>query len=270
MRDNFSQYFPSYFRSPCFPGSFFRDYLNFSLTIKEGLNIFRLISRKTNERLTMGIADRKRRERQARLNLILNAGLTVFSRLGYHNASMDLIAEEAELGKATLYYYFRSKDELLMAILENGIREFFRHLEETLPGLSSTPERIREVVRQSMVFFQKHPDYFRLYLYLNAHPHFRQQTLSRLQPIIRSKLSLIRNLFEQARQEGYLKDFPLNQLISLFGSLVMGVGVFMEESTLNEPEKIARLISEVFLHGVLRNPVQQPVSNAQKAEDHHD
>jgi AcrR family transcriptional regulator len=218
----------------------------------------------------MGIADRKQRERQARLNLILNAGLSVFARLGYHNASMDLIAEEAELGKATLYYYFRSKDELLMAILENGVQEFFQHLEQKLPRLPSPLEQIQEVIRQSIEFFHNHPDYFRLYLYLNAHPHFRRQILQRLQPAIRSKLTLFRKLFEQASREGYLKEFPINQLISVFGSLVMGVGIFMEEAAQKEPEHIAALISEIFLHGVLKNPQSKPSSLAHKAEEHHD
>ena len=199
----------------------------------------------------MAITDRKQRERQARLNAILTAGRIIFSRYGYHSASMDLIAEEAELGKATLYYYFKSKDELLMAILESGIREFFDHLEQVLPQLPSPLEQIQQITRVSVDFFRSHPDYFKLYIYLNAHPAFRAQVLQKLQPIIRSKLNLFINLFEKAQREGLIKKYPAAKLISIFGSMVMGVGVFLENMEENDPRELADLINRVFLEGVL-------------------
>lgn len=198
----------------------------------------------------MAITDRKQRERQSRLNAILTAGRIIFSRYGYHSASMDLIAEEAELGKATLYYYFKSKDELLMAILENGIHEFFDHLEQVLPQISSPLEQIRQITRVSVDFFRTHPDYFKLYIYLNAHPAFRAHVLRRIQPIIRSKLNLFINLFEKAQQEGLIKKYPVAKLISIFGSLVMGVGVFPEHLQESNPGELADLINRVFLEGV--------------------
>jgi len=199
----------------------------------------------------MAITDRKQRERQARLNAILTAGRIIFSRYGYHSASMDLIAEEAELGKATLYYYFKSKDELLMAILESGIHEFFDHLEQVLPQLPSPLEQIQQITRVSVDFFRTHPDYFKLYIYLNAHPAFRAQVLRRLQPIIHSKLNLFVNLFEKAQREGFIKKYPVAKLISIFGSLVMGVGVFPEHLEESNPRELADLINRVFLEGVL-------------------
>jgi AcrR family transcriptional regulator len=84
-----------------------------------------------------------RRRRAARTRRqILDAGLRVFSRSGYDRASMDAIALELEATKGLLYHYFRSKQELLKAILQEhplrmGIETLERGVSE--PGLSRAP-----------------------------------------------------------------------------------------------------------------------------------
>jgi AcrR family transcriptional regulator len=60
----------------------------------------------------MGIKERRGREEKARLTSIIAAAENVFAERGYHQARMDDIAEAAELAKGTLYYYFKSKDEI--------------------------------------------------------------------------------------------------------------------------------------------------------------
>ncbi len=53
-----------------------------------------------------------------RQNQVLDAAIKVFARLGFHKASMDNIAEEAEMSKGLLYWYFKSKDAIIAAILK--------------------------------------------------------------------------------------------------------------------------------------------------------
>jgi AcrR family transcriptional regulator len=54
---------------------------------------------------------------------IIRAAATVFSRKGYRLAQMEEIAKEANVSKATLYYYFKSKIHLFYYLLEDGIPE---------------------------------------------------------------------------------------------------------------------------------------------------
>jgi AcrR family transcriptional regulator len=63
-------------------------------------------------------ATRRARKREE----ILRAGLKIFAEKGYHGATMDDIALELEATKGLLYYHFKTKDEILNAILaENGL-----------------------------------------------------------------------------------------------------------------------------------------------------
>ncbi len=52
------------------------------------------------------------RERQ-----IIEAAMAVFAREGFHEARMEDIAKESQLGKGTLYLYFKSKDAIIAALL---------------------------------------------------------------------------------------------------------------------------------------------------------
>ena len=60
----------------------------------------------------MGIAERKEREKEHRRNTILDAAEEVFFSKGINLATMDEVAERAELSKGTLYLYFKNKEEL--------------------------------------------------------------------------------------------------------------------------------------------------------------
>ncbi len=60
----------------------------------------------------MGIYERKQREKKQRRQEILHAARKVFSNKGYHSATIEEIALEAELSPGTLYLYFKNKEEL--------------------------------------------------------------------------------------------------------------------------------------------------------------
>ena len=65
-----------------------------------------------------------------RKNQILNAAEQVFTKKGLDLARMDDIAEETGLSKGTLYLYFKSKEELIIAILDRIFQGLFKQMEQ--------------------------------------------------------------------------------------------------------------------------------------------
>jgi AcrR family transcriptional regulator len=61
---------------------------------------------------------------QYRRQQIHAAALTCFARKGYHLATMDEIAFESGLSKGTLYWYFPSKKELFISLLDDTMKQF--------------------------------------------------------------------------------------------------------------------------------------------------
>ena len=76
---------------------------------------------------------------QERKDQIINAAEQVFSHKGFSDARMDDIAEKTGLSKGTLYLYFKSKDDLIIAILDRIFQREFKAFETLdLTSLSAT------------------------------------------------------------------------------------------------------------------------------------
>lgn len=72
----------------------------------------------------MSIQDRREREKEQRRNDILKAAEKLFLSREYDNVSMNDIAREVELSKATIYLYFENKEELFFLPLSCKERKF--------------------------------------------------------------------------------------------------------------------------------------------------
>ncbi len=69
---------------------------------------------------------------EERKNQILEAATAVFARLGFHKARMDDVAEESGLSKGTLYWYFKSKDEIILGLVDRIFTQDMKALETAL------------------------------------------------------------------------------------------------------------------------------------------
>lgn len=78
---------------------------------------------------------------EERKNQILDAAMSIFARVGFHTARMDDVAEEAGLSKGALYWYFKSKDAIINAILE---RLFHLALKDLLKLQANEEGSVRE------------------------------------------------------------------------------------------------------------------------------
>ena len=67
-----------------------------------------------------GLRQRKRRETSER---IIEKGLKLFVKHGYEATTLDAIAEAAGISRRTFFYYFKSKEDVLLAAHDSGFRE---------------------------------------------------------------------------------------------------------------------------------------------------
>jgi AcrR family transcriptional regulator len=87
---------------------------------------------------------RRRPPRSATRQALLDAAITVFARQGIAKTSLSEIAAEAGLTKGAVYSNFASKDELLLAIMENHLIERMHNATSVFAGELSTPDAVRE------------------------------------------------------------------------------------------------------------------------------
>jgi TetR/AcrR family transcriptional regulator len=110
----------------------------------------------------MSIAERKTREKQRRVNAILDAAEEVFFGDDGMSASMDEVANLAEVSKGTLYLYFKNKESLFLGIGVRANKVAVEFLQMGIDRGDRGIEKVLEAVSAYHEFSVKYPHYFRL------------------------------------------------------------------------------------------------------------
>jgi AcrR family transcriptional regulator len=88
---------------------------------------------------------------------IFKAATQVFEEKGYSGARMQEIADRAGINKALLHYYFRSKDQLFMAVFQVLISKMFEKIFAIFRADLSFKEKIKLFLDQHIDFLVKNP-----------------------------------------------------------------------------------------------------------------
>lgn len=107
---------------------------------------------------------RRERERRMHREQILEAALELFSARGYHNVSMQEIAERAEYAIGTLYKFFPNKEEMYRALIREHADHFHEALNETLTRGNDELTTLRNYVATKGQVFSSHVPIIRLFL----------------------------------------------------------------------------------------------------------
>lgn len=96
--------------------------------------------------------------RPASQRAIVEAAREEFSERGYSATSIRDIAQRAEVSLSAMYYYFKGKQELLVAILDEGHDAYFGACDEALAAVGDDPgERLEALVAATVQFRADHP-----------------------------------------------------------------------------------------------------------------
>ncbi len=88
-------------------------------------------------------------------NKILEAAKKVFIQKGLEGSRMQEIADEANINKALLHYYYRTKEKLFSAVFKFAISKFVPRIEEILHKEMSLFKKIELIVEQYITLLQK-------------------------------------------------------------------------------------------------------------------
>lgn len=114
----------------------------------------------------MGITERRKREKDLRRELAMDAAMAIYNEEGYHAITMEKIAERCEISRASLYLYFKNKDEILI----DSIVDHTEYFTDLLKDLYDNRERLKDTLLKELWgrfinFYEKEPDTFNASLY---------------------------------------------------------------------------------------------------------
>jgi TetR/AcrR family transcriptional regulator len=154
-------------------------------------------------------------------NEIAAAARKRFAYYGFSKVTMDEIAADVGMGKASLYYYFPTKEDLFKSVIAEEQEQFIEKLQRILQDKISAADRIQQYVQERLNHFKTFVNLAKLSF----------QAIQELKPVF---ADLHKNFSERE-----------HQLLSA----IIHDGIKKGELKAGQPEKTATLILHV-LHGL--------------------
>jgi AcrR family transcriptional regulator len=95
--------------------------------------------------------------------LLLDAAAGLFAARGYHRTTIEDVVAEAGVAKGTVYWYYRSKKALFLAVIERAGEVYRAELVRRVGRLASPLARLEGAIEGTFEFAKRRPDLCRLY-----------------------------------------------------------------------------------------------------------
>lgn len=183
---------------------------------------------------------------------ILRAAQAVFATRGYTAATLDEIAREADVTKGAIYWHFKSKEELLRAVIGDALAPNLRAWMAQHADLPDN-ELIKTLLAHLAAFFDDRAAVVQI-IFAEAR-HFPNDVLRVFRDLVLETVSVVGELIAVRAGQGEWRavdPFAAVELLMLplmVKTLVQGRGdIFPELAT--EPTRLVEEVSSIFLNGV--------------------
>lgn len=169
----------------------------------------------------MGVAERKERHKEDLKKDILTAAKQLFTEKGFEATSIRAIAEKIEYSPATIYLYYKDKNEIVHALHQDGFNLLMQHFSKinfSQPAFA----RLIALGRAYMQFAFEHPDVYTL-LFSMKEPMQHVAACEIEWHEGDKAFSLLYKTVEDCKQEGYFKDMESVGLSFMIWSAMHGL-----------------------------------------------
>lgn len=184
---------------------------------------------------------------------MLDIAAAMFAREGYHGTSMRALAERAGVNPASLYHYFRSKEDALLEICLTGIRDSAARLEAMLASPATMDLRIRRFVDENIADLESHADY--RHAYYEQREHLSDEQRTTIDHETRRVRRLLDRLFEAAREGGELHaTLDARQASLATASVMQAITRYYISGPIRNFRHVASGMTETLIRGLKPEP----------------
>lgn len=97
-------------------------------------------------------------------NIIVQASKMLFAHNGFYNTSISDISKETGLPIGSIYTYFKSKDQIISTIVEEGWNEIYDKLQKSVSGIASPKEQLRYIIENFIPVLLNDSDFINIIL----------------------------------------------------------------------------------------------------------
>lgn len=199
----------------------------------------------------------KERQRQEREQLILRAAEELLLEKGYHETSMEDIASRVGISKGTVYLHFASKEDLVFALLQRGLRAFVSALDDTLDQPLPPREKLEALLQQSYsgMASRHNSQLFGVIGAMFRTPEFHTYMADRRETFVamwEEPMRRVAAVVKEGQETGELDPtLPISVVVGVFGGLLNPRNYqYAAEREGMTPEEVVKHISRIFFTGI--------------------
>jgi len=192
-----------------------------------------------------------------KVKIILQAARKRFAHYGFSKVTMDEIAGDVELGKASLYYYFPTKEELFKAVIFQEQAEFIKRVEVLLQKPSSAKEKLDEYIEHRLTFSRELTNLGTL----SIHSVFDIKSVFKklYEDFEEQELILLKKIIDEGKCTGEFRNDLPDELTKVFLHILQGLKLrfirFLkeqrpEDEIHKELESEMKLVTDVLITGM--------------------
>ncbi len=186
-----------------------------------------------------------------RKQLILEAAKKSFSLFGYKATTMDQVAKLANVGKGTIYTFFKSKEEILDEIVTSLIRDMKAEAGNAIDPNSRFDENIRRVLIRFLEFRKSHQ--LTIKLFQEEREIGTKAVVDVIQRVEQAIIDYMKGIIQDAIDRGEIKE--CNPEITAFVMLETYVALIFDWEQHHPPldkEEMSDLFKLYFFEGLLK------------------
>ncbi len=181
---------------------------------------------------------------------ILEEATRLFVAEGYVGLSMRRLAEQVGVSKAGLYYHFKDKESLFLAILTKNLMEIEQIIREARNKHSSARESIEVIFRG--IFAQSPEQQAIIRLASQEAIHLRPETRQAFRRLYHQKFTAqIQSILQEGVERGELKDMDTRQATWVLLGMMYPYFYPSHRSEMGDPQAALEMMLTIFFEGAL-------------------
>lgn len=175
---------------------------------------------------------------------IFDAAIKEFSINGYSGATMDTIAENAGVAKGTLYYHFKSKEDIFKYIISEGMDLITDQVREAADREDEILQKLRAICRVQLGMVYQNRDFFKVIMSQLWGQEIRHLELRNA---LRAYIATIEEYLIEAVKQGKIKRGETSFMAySFFGNLCSAAVYELINNTTDVNEVIDNLMDNIL------------------------
>jgi TetR/AcrR family fatty acid metabolism transcriptional regulator len=175
--------------------------------------------------MTSAVKTKKDVVAEFRTSGILEAARKVFAERGFHEATVDDIAEAAGVAKGTVYLYYQSKRDVYFAALKFGIAQMYSSLLRELKKVSTPEEKLKALIGAKLTYFDENRDFFRIYYSeLGNIPSALPGGMdNEFKTLYQEQARLVESILKEGARKGAIRNLRTEQTAFAISDVIRGV-----------------------------------------------